>query len=99
MTADKPISTALMAVAAITGMLLLVPLVAMQFTSEVDWDLRDFIIMGVLLMATGTAYVIGARLVKTRPQRWLVAALVGLSFFVIWAELAVGLIGTRFAGS
>jgi nitrate/nitrite transporter NarK len=33
--------------------LLLIPLVAMQFTNEVNWTLSDFVVAAVLLLGTG----------------------------------------------
>lgn len=36
-------------IALTTGLLLLVPLVAMQFTDEVDWGGGDFVVAGGLL--------------------------------------------------
>ena len=33
--------------------LLLIPLIAMQFTDEVDWKPFDFVVMGILLLSTG----------------------------------------------
>ena len=35
------------------SMLLLIPLIAMQFTDEVNWTLFDFVIAGALLFGTG----------------------------------------------
>jgi hypothetical protein len=40
-------------VALATAFILLVPLVAMQFTDEVDWGLADFVVAGALLGGTG----------------------------------------------
>ena len=40
-------------VALATALILLVPLVAMQFTDEVDWALADFVVAGALLGGTG----------------------------------------------
>jgi len=37
----------------IVGLLLLIPLIAMQLTKEVKWSLLDFIIMGAMLTITG----------------------------------------------
>ena len=37
--------------------LLLVPLVAMQFTDEVNWGPLDFVVAGVLLLSTGFIFV------------------------------------------
>lgn len=39
--------------AIVTVLLLLIPLLAMQFTSEVNCDETDFIIMSILIFATG----------------------------------------------
>jgi hypothetical protein len=40
-------------VALVTACVLLVPLVAMQITDEVDWGVFDFVLAGVLLAGTG----------------------------------------------
>lgn len=40
-------------IALATGLILSIPLIAMQFTSGVNWTLADFVVMGTLLMATG----------------------------------------------
>lgn len=42
-------------VALVTGLLLLVPLVAMQFTDEVRWNLADFVVAGALLFGVSAA--------------------------------------------
>jgi ABC-type Mn2+/Zn2+ transport system permease subunit len=81
------------------ALLLLVPLVAMQFTKEVDWSLLDFVVMGVLLLGTGLLCELVLRRVKTIGSRIVLLAVVLLAFFLIWAELAVGIFGTPFAGS
>jgi hypothetical protein len=81
------------------GILLLIPLVAMQFTNEVDWSLRDFVIMGVLLLGTGLTCELVIRNVKKTEKRIALIAIILLVFFLIWAELAVGIFGTPFAGS
>ena len=70
----------------IVGLLLLIPLIAMQLTNEVNWSFFDFIIMGGMLTITGL--LIGIILIVT----------IVMIFFLIWAELAVGLFGTTFAG-
>jgi uncharacterized membrane protein len=39
----------------IVAFILAIPLVAMQFTNEVNWKLSDFVVMGALLSITGIA--------------------------------------------
>lgn len=81
------------------SLLLLVPLVAMQFTREVNWTLSDFIIMGGLLYGTGFLCELVLRRVKRPGARALLCAGIVLILVLIWAELAVGVFGTPFAGS
>lgn len=80
-------------------LLLLIPLIAMQFTDEVKWGLADFIVMGVLLLGTGLLCELVLRKVKKTGHRIALCAGLLLAFFLIWAELAVGIFGTPFAGS
>ena len=79
--------------------ILMIPLVAMQFTDEVDWKLFDFVVMGVLLLCTGLMCEIVMRKVKKIEYRILVCGALLVALFLIWAELAVGIFGTPFAGS
>lgn len=76
-----------------------VPLIAMQFINEVDWDATDFIIAGILLFGTAIVIELVSRKALTPGKRALYIILVFLTFFLIWAELAVGIFGTPFAGS
>jgi hypothetical protein len=89
----------LIAIFLTVAILLSIPLIAMQFTNEVDWSLSDFIIMGVLLFTTGLGCELVLRRVKNLGRRFLICAAILLAFFLIWAELAVGIFGTPFAGS
>lgn len=66
-----------------------IPLVAMQFTSEVNWQLNDFIVMGVLLFGTGFAFVHVAR-VTPKKYRTVIGIAFILALLYVWAELAVG---------
>jgi hypothetical protein len=77
-------------IAVVTGLILLLPLIAMQFTSGVNWTLFDFVVMGALLFGAGFLYVHVARVT---PRKYRV--LIGLAFLLVllwlWVELAVGL--------
>lgn len=79
--------------------ILLIPLIAMQFTNEVNWNSLDFVAMGILLTATGLLCEIVLRKVKAVKSRYILCAIILLVFCLVWAELAVGIIGTPFAGS
>jgi hypothetical protein len=48
-------------VALVTACILLLPLVAMQVTDEVDWGLGDFVLAGALLGGTGLLLELAAR--------------------------------------
>ena len=79
--------------------ILLIPLIGMQFSKEVDWKVFDFVLMGILLLGTGLSCELVLRKVKKMQHRIILcAALVG-ALFLIWVELAVGIFGTPFAGS
>ena len=77
-------------IALATGLLLLVPLVAMQFTAEVNWTLGDFVAMGILLFGSGTLFVLVAR-VAPRKYRALIGFAITVAFLWLCAELAVGI--------
>tara|TARA_B100000315_G_scaffold52165_1_gene46525 strand:+ start:431 stop:703 length:273 start_codon:yes stop_codon:yes gene_type:complete len=81
------------------GLLLIIPLIAMQLTDEVEWSLFDFIIMGTLLSITGMMGEIIFKKVKKYEHRVILYLVVIIIFFLIWAELSVGIFGTPFAGS
>ncbi|QXU42763.1 hypothetical protein [Pedobacter sp. D749] len=83
----------------VTAFLLAIPLVAMQFTNEVDWTLSDFVTAGVLLLSTGLAIELVIRNLKTGALRTIVLVVILLVLFLIWAELAVGIFGTPFVGN
>ena len=82
----------------IVGLLLLIPLIAMQLTNEVNWSLFDFIIMGAMLTITGLLGQIIFKKVNNSKYRLILMVAIVMIFFLIWAELAVGLFGTTFAG-
>lgn len=80
-------------------LLLFIPLIAMQFSDQWDWNLPDFIGMGVLLLGTGLLCEFVMRKVKKIGHRILICGVILLALLLIWAELAVGIFGTPFAGS
>lgn len=86
-------------IAVITAAILMIPLIAMQFTHEVNWTLFDFIVAGSLIFGTGLLLEYTLRKVTNRKQRIVFVVIIMLIFLLVWAELAVGVFGSPFAGS
>lgn len=83
----------------VIALILTIPLVAMLFTSEVNWNLTDFVAAGILLLSAGFAIELAIRYAKTPTLRAILLVIILLTLFLVWAELAVGIFGTPFAGS
>lgn len=77
------------------GALLLVPLIAMQFTSEVNWTASDFAVAAVLLGSVGLAIEGVLRISDRLVYRAAAAVAVLTAFFTVWGNLAVGFIGSE----
>jgi hypothetical protein len=88
------LSQSVLWVALVTAVILFIPLMAMQFTNEVNWSAGDFVIMGILVFTTGFSYVLLIRSSSNIIYRASVALAIGSTFLLIWANLAVGLIGS-----
>lgn len=85
----------ILGVAFVTILVLLIPLIAMQFTDEVIWTLSDFIFAGILLFAAGASFVLV--LTKNSGNMYKVGMSIAIvsTFLLIWVNLAVGLIGNE----
>lgn len=92
-------SKSLVIILVIVLALLSLPLIAMQFTNEVKWDAVDFLVMGILLLATGLSMEFVIRKVKSFQMRIVLSSIVLIALMLVWAEFAVGIFGTPFAGS
>jgi len=79
--------------------LLSIPFFAMKFTGEVNWTAIDFVAAGILLFGTAIICECILRFVKSTPARLVLCGIALLGLMLVWAELAVGIFGTRFAGS
>jgi hypothetical protein len=75
--------------------LLSVPLVAMLFTDEVDWGFSDVIVAGVLLFGAGLTFEFGARKSGRSAYRVALGVGVGAALLLLWANGAVGIIGSE----
>jgi hypothetical protein len=80
--------------------LLSLPALAMSLgAAGVDWSASDFMIMGVLLAILGLSIETAVRILASWRARLAAIAMAILVFLSIWAELAVGVFDTPFAGS
>ena len=79
--------------------MLLIPLIGMAISNEINWSLFDFIIMGFLLLTLSIGINFVIKRVKNLKNRFLYIGILVLIFMLIWAELAVGIFGTPFAGN
>ncbi len=88
----------LLIIVTIVALLLLIPLIAMQFTNEVNWNLADFIVAAILLLSTG--FTIEFIIIKVKKSKYRIALSLAavIMLLLIWAELAVGIFGTPLSG-
>jgi hypothetical protein len=75
----------------IVALLLLIPLIAMQFTDEVNWSISDFMVAGALLLGTGLSGVFLMGKIKNSRLLMLICLTLLAILLLIWAELAVGI--------
>jgi hypothetical protein len=82
-------------VAFITAAILVAPLIAMQFTAEVNWGPLDFVVMGILLFGTGLTFVLISRVSESFFYHIAVGVAVVAILLLVWMNLAVGIIGSE----
>lgn len=75
--------------------ILMVPLIAMQFTTEVNWGPGDFILMGLLLFGVGVSFELLTRRRGNFSYRIAVAIALVTTLLLVWSNLAVGIIGSE----
>ncbi|MDC1436830.1 hypothetical protein N8303_06250 [Gammaproteobacteria bacterium] len=78
-----------------TVLILLLPLITMQFTDEVIWNLADFIVAGILIFGFGLTYQLISSEMKLVTYKVAVGLAVATSLILIWMNLAVGIIGNE----
>jgi hypothetical protein len=82
-----------------TAAVLLVPVLAMRFSTEVNWGPLDFAAATMLLAGAGSLYVLLTHKMRTAPRRRAIGGGLLLALLLTWAELAVGIFGSPLAGS
>lgn len=81
------------------ALLLLVPLIAMRYTNEVNWTGSDFAVAYVVLASAGFALRFLFRRASDWAPRFAAVAAVGSTLFMTWVNLAVGLVGRENHGA
>jgi len=84
---------------AITIIVLAIPLIAMQFSEEVNWGAFDFAIAAILLLGSGFVIEIMRAQLGNSKYRWLFIGAFIFAVILLWVELAVGIFGSPIAGS
>lgn len=75
--------------------LVALPAVAMRFTTEVNWTGSDFVFAGVLIGGVGLLLELAVRRSGSLAYRAGAACAVGAGFITVWANAAVGMIGSE----
>ena len=73
----------------------LLPLVAMQFTAEVNWTASDFVVWAIMLGLAAGLFDLATRASGHGAFRLGAAIAIGTGFFITWSNLAVGIIGNE----
>ncbi|SNC68411.1 hypothetical protein SAMN06265337_2301 [Hymenobacter gelipurpurascens] len=89
------LSKSILRVALGTGLLLLIPLTAKLFLSDMLWTLSDFVFAGVLLFGAGMTFVLIARMSNNAAYRLGAGVGVAAGLLLLWANMAVGLVGSE----
>lgn len=74
---------------------LLAPWILMQVGSAVEWTAFDFVVFGTLLLALCVGLELAMRLSMRWSYRIAVTMTVAGGFLMVWANLAVGIIGNE----
>ena len=77
------------------GLLLLAPLIAMQFTDEVAWTTFDFAFAAGMLGGIGLGLELAVRRTGSAAYRIGAAVALAAAFFLVWITGAVGIIGSE----
>ncbi len=79
--------------------LLCIPLLGNVLSKEFNWSASDFLVAGALLFTTAFLINLVRSKIKKQSHRILICIVILLTLALIWAELAVGIFGSPFAGS
>ncbi|MDZ7721325.1 MAG: hypothetical protein U5R06_00500 [candidate division KSB1 bacterium] len=84
-----------MAAWTVAGLILLLPLLAMQISDNVNWTARDFILIGALILGFGIPFELAVRKTVNAAYRAGAAAALAAAVLLLWINGAVGIIGAE----
>ena len=73
----------------------LLPLIAKQFTAEMQWTAFDFVVWAIMLGLAAGLFDLATRASGHGAFRLGAAVAIGTGFFITWSNLAVGIIGNE----
>lgn len=82
-----------------TGLVLTVPLIAMQFSEDMNWNTFDFAALAVVVLGAATVFTLAASRVRDLSHRTAIGFLVAIVLALVIVELGVGFLGSPIAGS
>ena len=71
--------------------ILIIPLVLTILSDQFDWGILDFLVMGIILLIVGMTLSVVSQKIKNPRKKFFYNLVIMLIFFLIWAELAVGI--------
>lgn len=81
------------------SLLMVIALALNYFVTGWNWSGSDFLIAGILLFGTASLIYLIMRSAKTFKTKLIINLIVLAALVLVWAELAVGIFGTPFAGN
>lgn len=79
---------------AVAALLLLAPLVAMQFNDEFNWSIGDFAIAGALILGAGVTFTRMRNVSNDLSYRLGLGVAIGAAVIQVWVNAGVGIIGS-----
>jgi hypothetical protein len=64
-----------------------------------NWGIADFVLAGAILLTAGALFWLIVKKTRSTKSRIVFISILVLLIAVVWAELAVGLFNSPFAGS
>lgn len=77
------------------ALLLLLPAMAMRFTDAVAWGPGDFLLAGALVGGVGLGFELAVKRSGNRAYRAGAALALATGFALVWANAAVGIVGSE----